>query len=531
MLGFKRRGGRSAAEVCVGVALAGDQTAIVAVERSSHGSRPRVVAWASQSVGSPVELGPVLARFSEDHGMRGAIARVTLAPSDYDLKLVERPPNIPDEELADATRWLIRDLVEIDVETAAIAVLTIPDQRGRARAPHMFVAAAREDVVSAYARTLAEAGLACAGFEIVETAMLALEANAADPVASGAMVRIEAKSSVLTLASEQQLFLARPLRVEATELEAAAERASTARPDDPAVLAALEPMLLDVQRSLDYYESEYGRTPATRLLLLPGCVDVDSLAPALAESLRPLRVEAWPLERCFDFAEQPPSRDLGLLALACGAAVAGDVGLGRDLLPQTLRLKDSGGFGLSRVLQAAAVLTTLGLGWAAHQSWQLRVERASLAALAGREQQLQAEVEAAATQLDAATASGGSIDPAELRARRDERLALLRDLGEREPGGRARFSAVLVALARQDREDVWLERIEVSESGESLALAGRALDAQGVPKLLRRLRQEPVFAGRKFASFEIERDPKPDAFLRFRVASRGPQPEGPGADR
>ena len=128
----------------VGVAIPSDAVAVVAVARHESGGRRRVTAWSTISADSPDEVEQGLRRFVAANDLRGSPCRVTLSQVDYNLKLVERPTNVPVEELADATRWLIRDLIEIDVESAAIGVLTIPDQRGRARTPHMFVAAARD---------------------------------------------------------------------------------------------------------------------------------------------------------------------------------------------------------------------------------------------------------------------------------------------------------------------------------------------------------------------------------------------------
>ncbi|MFO0691016.1 MAG: PilN domain-containing protein [Myxococcota bacterium] len=106
---------------------------------------------------------------------------------------------------------------------------------------------------------------------------------------------------------------------------------------------------------------------------------------------------------------------------------------------------------------------------------------------------------------------------------------MLRDLGQQRPGSASSFSSLLTGLARQDLEGVWLERIELSESGEALSLTGRTLAADDVPNLLRRLRDEPAFAGRKFGSLSIERTPEPAAGLRFHVATRGPLEATPGA--
>lgn len=517
----------------MGVAVVGDQIAVVALAGSEAiEAPPKVLAWDVFPADSNADPGPGLRRFVERHDLRGAACRLTLPSADYDLKLVERPTNIPDEELADATRWLIRDLVEIDVESASIAVLTLPDEHGRARKPHMFVVAARESTVTALAEAIGEAGLVCAGFDVVESAMLALETGIGESVPAAAMIRIDTKSSLLTLASEAHLFLARPLRVDAERMEQAAERAlASDAPAGPEIAALIEPLLLDVQRSLDYYESEYGRAPATRLSLLPGPIDLAPLAPALADALRPLRVEAFTIERHFEFETPPPSREHGPLALACGAALAGESTFGAALVPRRIRIR-SESFGLGRVIRLAAALVVALGAWAAYQTFALQRDRRELAGLERQATALEAELagaEAESTRLGE-TASAGP-DTSALRARRDARLALLRDLGQHEPGTGAPFSALLTGLARQDLDGVWLEQIELADAGESIALAGRTLRAEDIPTFLRRLRAEPAFAGRKFRTFQIERAAERGAGLRFQVATRGSADGAPGNGR
>jgi len=532
VLGLRSLRRRRAESLRVGIALEGGEATVLALADARGDESPHVVAWESFEAADAAALERGLARFVEANGLRDVRARMTLSPGDYDLKLVERPTNVPEAELADATRWLIRDLVEIDVETAAIGVLPIPDQKGRARTPHMFVVATRDETVTSLARAVDQAGLACDGFEVMETAMLALEASLGEVVAGGAMVRIDAKSSVLTLAAERRLFLARPLRVDAAAMDEASERAlASAGAGDTELTAALEPLLLDVQRSLDYYESEYGRAPAARLTLLPGSVDLSPLAPALGEMLRPLRVEAYALERAFAFETPPPTRAQAGLVLAAGAAVSGELALGRALVPARIRAQE-GTFGLGRVLQAAAVLVVALVAFAAHQGWRIWTERQALDSIARQQQTLEQALANATAEAEIAGAvDATAADPTALRAHRDERLALLRDLGQQRPGTPARFSSLMTALARQDLDGVWLERIELSESGEALALTGRTLRADDVPSLLRRLRAEPAFAGRKFGTLAIERPTEPGAALRFRVATRGPVDAPAGGER
>ena len=110
----------------------------------------------------------------------------------------------------------------------------------------------------------------------------------------------------------------------------------------------------------------------------------------------------------------------------------------------------------------------------------------------------------------AAQLQGQSGDPAAesevtaLTAERDRKKQALSALSQREAGdGSGGFSPQLIGLARARLNGLWLTKIEVS--GEQLALQGVALSEELIPRYLRRLGSENVFAGTAFEQARIER--------------------------
>ncbi|MAG30575.1 MAG: hypothetical protein CL908_06730 [Deltaproteobacteria bacterium] len=513
----------------VGIAVEPDRVTFVACKGDGD-EHPRIIAWETSAIDSPADVQSAAQRFVDENDLQGWPARATLSPEDYSLRLVERPSNVPDDELVDATRWLIRDLIEFDVESAELAILSVPKDSSRARTPRMFVVAARHEPVLELAQMIDAAGLRVSGFDVVESAMLALDTRMPEVVGGSAVLRIGDKSSVLTLSNEAHLYLARTLSVSGDSIEVAAQCAL--EEDDPAssnVIELLDPLLLDVQRSLDYYESEYGQAPASRLALLASDVEMTPLLPALCEALRPLQVESYEFERFFDFDEAPPSQALPSIALAAGAAVAGAEGVGNALVPSILR-PQRGGFGLSSAVGIAASIALL-LGIYSGISWfMLDKERGELAALDADRAGLSAEIESLHAE---AEANAANVDPQgeleTLRAQRDIELSMLRDIGRHGASSDASFSTLLAGLARQDLEGVWLERIEFANGGESISIEGRSLQADDVPAFLRGLGREKSFERRRFRQFEMARtDDTPG--LAFRIATLA-DGDGDGRDR
>jgi len=83
------------------------------------------------------------------------------------------------------------------------------------------------------------------------------------------------------------------------------------------------------------------------------------------------------------------------------------------------------------------------------------------------------------------------------------RRALLRELQAGVAGDSAGYSEYLRAFARQTVHGLWLTSIQIAEGGAQLTMSGRALQADLVPILIGRLRQESVLRGRPLDALAI----------------------------
>ena len=521
MLGRKKK--KQSAQIgplTVGICLADRTAALVACTSAEH-DRPRIVAWDSVPLSEDTPLRVAVQRFVDQNGLRGCPCRVLLPAYDYSLRLVERPPNVPDEELPEAARWLIRDLVDFDVDQAQMAVLLLPSDDRRARTERIFVVAAREGPLVESAEAIRDAGLVLAGAEILETAMIALEARMPQTVAGHALLWLNDKSSALTVSIEQTLLLARSLSVEMGDLDEAAQLAAEGSEDGiRSAHDLLGPLLLEIQRSLDYYESESGAAPASQLTILPSAVDAGLLAPLMTEALRPLTVEAFDLVRTFDFDEAPSGGQEAEVLLAAGTACAPPDLLGSALVPQSFR-SGSQGFGLESVFRLAALVCVLMLGLYGWNRSELARENEQLAAFEEESRTTQAIVN---QRLEEQALRDARQDPAAeidaLEQIRDAGLLTLRDLNRGHSQSIVPFSQVLESLSRQDLDSIWLEEIELSAGGSEVELRGRTLSAAAVPVFLRGLGRESSFATRRFHTLDFMQPEDGTPGLRFTLSTR-----------
>ena len=97
------------------------------------------------------------------------------------------------------------------------------------------------------------------------------------------------------------------------------------------------------------------------------------------------------------------------------------------------------------------------------------------------------------------------------------RKALLETLDSVSVRDTQGFSSYMVGLARQTNQQLWLTRINLAESGASMALEGVAVSGKQVPAYLERLKQEPVFVGRNFTTFDLKQDEKNASRIHFQL--------------
>jgi len=175
----------------------------------------------------------------------------------YDLLLVEAP-GVQPSELRAAVRWKVRNLIDFHIDDAVIDVFEIPGQSNRPRGQAMmYVVAARARDVREYIDAIEGADLALEVIDITEMALRNLAARLEADVRGVAMLYLEEEHGIITITRQGSLYLSRRLETGSNQLF-----------DEPE--AAQDQIALEVQRSLDYYDSHFSQPPVAALSVLPG---------------------------------------------------------------------------------------------------------------------------------------------------------------------------------------------------------------------------------------------------------------------
>ena len=228
-----------------------------------------------------------------------------LKPSAYSMLFVEAP-DVAHEELRAAVRWRIKDLLDFHIDDAVIEVFQMPQQGRGGPTRMMYAIAAREHEVRQRVDDAAEAGLNLGVIDVLELSLRNI-ALLLDTDGRGVALLYEAKGGgVLLLVRNGVLYLARHIETGTEQLELSDMRSTL-----------VDGLALEVQRSLDYYESHYEQN-SIPVLYTWGLEswDNEQLDNALGLNVSPIE-----LESLFELEANPDTASRQLCLPAIGAAL------------------------------------------------------------------------------------------------------------------------------------------------------------------------------------------------------------------
>ncbi len=180
---------------------------------------------------------------------------LVLAPEFYSMQLIERP-NVPEAELNEAVRWVLQDQVDFSVETAVLD--TFPMPKGGSRHQHMsFAVALPQELLRLVVDHVSAAGIKrFNSIDVTELAMRNLTWRCF-PMAdqSVGLLRLTGNSGLINVSRGEDLYLSRRLAGVPGEFS------------EPSWQEFRERLLLQVQRSLDYYQSAMGQPECDMLMI------------------------------------------------------------------------------------------------------------------------------------------------------------------------------------------------------------------------------------------------------------------------
>ncbi len=240
----------------------------------------------------------------EEFGLAGMSVNLVLHPAEYQLLLLDCP-DVPAEELRDAIRWRVKDLRDEPIENLIVDAFKLPEDAYRGRSQMAYCAVMLKAKMQAFEQLITGAGLRLTSIDISEMAFRNLGFLMGAEGQNQALLRLRSSEGVITVQNGTDLYMARQV-----------ERGLESAEDD------FSAVTLEIQRSLDYFESQLGKGYLNRLLLLPLKRDGERAMQALTSSLA---VKLQRLDLREVFAGQPAAeldeREQAYCVAAVGAAL------------------------------------------------------------------------------------------------------------------------------------------------------------------------------------------------------------------
>ncbi len=308
----------------VGIVLGADHVTLAHVENRQ--GRPHLLNCISAPSGAEKPAAEVLARLVSDLNLKGKLCNFVLASRDYHLHLIEAPV-VDDSELRAAARWKVKDLLDHKPEDVVIDLFRVPHQAYHGR-DMIYVVASPKVRIQAIVDMLERCNLQIESIDIPELVIRNLATQFVGDQSGVAFLDLRNNGSTMNITRGGEVYLSRRIN---SKLDANIMQS----PKWPETKSRL---VLEIQRSLDYYESQMGMPAIETLILVQRRYDGVALAEALSDELN-TKVQILDLEKGLssDVSMPPSLQQVASIAIGATLRQFGDLG---DITVESVSSRD-----------------------------------------------------------------------------------------------------------------------------------------------------------------------------------------------
>jgi len=203
-----------------------------------------------------------LQQWVQQYRLQGVACTAVVHPKQYQLILTERPP-VDDDELVAALPWKIKDLLHHPVADVAIDAFALPSDAFRGRQRMIYAVAMPKTQLTTFAGLIEGAGLA---LDTITVAEVLLWRMIESKPANRAILRLDRGNGILSVANDNSVYLCRSFEIGLDKI-----RSTLPVLEENSFSGGqfLDALALELQRSLDYYESQLGKGGVSELLVVP----------------------------------------------------------------------------------------------------------------------------------------------------------------------------------------------------------------------------------------------------------------------
>ncbi len=208
----------------------------------------------------------VLQQWVDSNKLQKSLCVCLIADRDCDINQIDKP-QVDESELLQAMTWRIKDLVSYDVGSAVVDIYPMPVS-SKNNKQQLSVVSAHEASVTGYVDNIQAAGLKLIAIDIHALVSKNLPAVQQGQGKTQAVLSLADKTGVLRIYHDTDLYVSRDFKIGLEQLQQASG-------EDQSIYDAL---LLEIQRSMDYYESFYGLGSVASMEVFPHIAATEKMA-------------------------------------------------------------------------------------------------------------------------------------------------------------------------------------------------------------------------------------------------------------
>lgn len=297
--------GSKQANQTIGVELSPEGVAFARVQRHPS-QQPLLTHCEFIPAESGLELAELLRARLVKLGIQSAPANLVLTSAQL---ILGEAPKVPAEELGEALRWRVKDLVQFPIAEAVVEGFFLPEDSARGTSRMAYAVVAQRKIVEQQVANAKLAGLRLNAIDIPELVLRNLAETCCDTQRGIALVKLQQGGGSLHIFRAGNLYLSRQfsLAYNAGLLD-----------DLPA-----EALVLELQRSLDYFERQMRQVPPSHIYLCGENVTADKLTPGIQNAMA-VSINLLDLADGLQIAGDIAGHNLALCLTAIGAALRQD---------------------------------------------------------------------------------------------------------------------------------------------------------------------------------------------------------------
>lgn len=218
------------------------------------------------------------------HGLLRKACTTILEIGDYSVLSVEAP-DVPSNELRQAIRWQIKDLIDFHIDDAVLDVFDAPASGADGRQRNLYVVVTRASTVQQRIKSLQEVDINLTTIDVPELVLRNITARLPEDEQGVAMIYLEQNRGLLVLTRQATLYLARVLDIGYEELLQSTTQSSDSKSGNANFNPVYDRLVLELQRSMDYYDRYFMQAPISSVVFAPVPVEIAGLSEYVSANL------------------------------------------------------------------------------------------------------------------------------------------------------------------------------------------------------------------------------------------------------